>query len=142
MTEVEVSLNERRTIAAEETRKSADSARAESLRSQSEMDRHARKNHWVTLCGIVVAASLSLISVLFSWFALHATPRQAPATASYQQRMESLTAHQTQTIEEQTAALERLSNTLIETQRKAGIAEQKVVEAAVAPLRSRAGETP
>lgn len=142
MTVVEVSLNERRTIAAEEARKSAERARTESLHSQAEMDRHARKNHWVTLGGIVVAAGLSLVSVLFSWFALHATPRQAPATANYQQRMEFLTSHQTEAIEDQTAALERLSNTLIETQRKAGIAEQKVVAAAVAPLRARAGETP
>jgi hypothetical protein len=139
---LEVSLNERHTIAVEEALKSADGARAESLLSQAEMDRHARKNHWVTLCGIVVAASLSLTSVLFSWFGLHTTPRQAPATATYQQRMESLTVHQTEAIQDQTAALDRLSKALIETQRKATIAEQKVVAAAVAPLRERGTQTP
>jgi outer membrane receptor for monomeric catechols len=126
----------------EETRRSADGARAEFLHSQAEMSRHARRNHWVTASGIVVAGGLSLVSILFSWSGLHATPRQAPATASYQQHMESLTAHQTEAIQAQTAALDRLSKALIDTQRKAAVAEQKVVAAAVAPLLVRAGGNP
>jgi hypothetical protein len=96
------------------------------------MSQHARKNHWVTSGGILLAATLSLVSVLVSWFGLHATPRQAPASAAYQQRMESLTAHQTEATLAQTAALDRLSKALIDTQKREAIAQQQVVQAVVA----------
>jgi hypothetical protein len=132
LSEPHVSLNERRTIAVEETRKSADGARAESLHSQEVMSEHARKNHWVTSGGILLAATLSLLSVLLSWFGLHTAPRQAPASAAYQQRMEELTAHQTEATLAQTAALDRLSKALIDSQKKAAIAQKEVVEAVVA----------
>jgi hypothetical protein len=93
---------------------------------------HAKTMSRLTLGGIVVTASLSLISVVMSWYNIHSPIKQAPAAAVYQQHMEILSKSQITATNQQATAVDRLSDTLIDTQKKAAVAERKAVAAAIA----------
>ena len=93
--------------------------------------RHAERIHRMTLGGIILTGTLSLGSVLVACYALHAQPKQAPAASEYQEQMEKVTQQQLIATRQQTEALGRLSQTLIDTQKRAAVAQQKVVVAAV-----------
>jgi ribosomal protein L17 len=73
-----------------------------------------------------------LISVVMSWFNIHSPAKQAPAAAVYQQHMEILSKNQVTATNQQATAVDRLSDTLIDTQKKAAVAERKAVAAAIA----------
>jgi hypothetical protein len=110
----------------------SDNLAAQVVAAHAGANKHAQTMSRLTLGGIVVTASLSLISVVMSWYNIHSPTKQAPAAAVYQQHMEILSKSQISATNQQATAVDRLSDTLIDTQKKAAVAERRAVAAAIA----------
>ena len=110
----------------------SDNLAAQVVSAHAGANKHAQTMSRLTLGGIVVTASLSLISVVMSWYNIHSPTKQAPAAVVYQQHMEILSKSQITATNQQATAVDRLSDTLIDTQKKAAVAERKAVAAVIA----------